>query len=180
MKYDKGALMKIVELYLNKPDVHCIEFNNYREEILNKNKGKVENTIKDDEDHKIIARLVWNKEKFVFNYDIITLDKKTNKPLLKFDSAHNLRHADDEEFKMFHPSFTLYKIEHPMLKLIIDSMPQEKQNLWKEKLCQELFIAYEMWNKTLENQNIDVDNNVWRKELNSLMQKVFRGEVKWK
>ncbi|MCL5018674.1 MAG: hypothetical protein M1416_02840 [Candidatus Pacearchaeota archaeon] len=171
MRYNKDALMQIVELYLNDSDINCKELDEFKEEILRENSGKREKIIFENEDLICKERVVWNKKNLFFDFEFIDINKKTGE-CMRIDSAHGVKHVDDKEFKLVIPMFVLFKIEHPILKIILNSLSIENQRLWKEKLCRELFISQGIWDKTLKNPRMAEDTSFLRRELNSLVQNI--------
>jgi len=172
-------LMSLVELYLNEPDIHCIEFNKFKNQILKNDNGKIENIIADKENRKVIARLVWDKKKYVFNYDIVILEKINGEEVCKvrWDSSHGIRHANSPHFKIPDPTYTLFKIEHPILKLVIDSLSKQEQIKWKEQLCEELEVTFEVDKEIKKDIGILKNSKKLKKLIDSTKQKAFNVEL---
>ncbi len=149
---------EIIDLMMRKSNTRpCINLKDpmIKDMFLQK-KGKLRWERQIASNEKYVVCLSWNKEKFFFNCSIVFLEKKENdewKSKMRFDDAHGYRHVDyKDEIKMpMGSNGVLIKIECPVFAEIINSLPEERANLWKIKLFDKIGVGLEKRDQFLKN-----------------------------
>jgi len=141
--------VKFIDLIMKHPDKPCVNLDSIKEQILSQNSGKFR-VEREYGDLKQIIYVRWNKEKLLFKCSIVILQKKNGKweTSIRFDDSHGYRHGDMKNIKI--PMGTLFKIECPILNLIINSLPEDRAKLWKKKLFDELMREKEEYKRFLK------------------------------
>jgi hypothetical protein len=146
---------EIIDLMMTKHNTNpCINLKDpIIKSMLLRNRGKLRWERQYASNKKYVVCLSWNKEKLFFNCSIVFLEKQEKdkwKSEIRIDDAHGFRHADcKDEIKM--PLSTLLRIECPVLAVIINSLPEEKANVWKIRLFDEIGVGLEKREQFLKN-----------------------------
>ena len=103
-------------------------------------------------------KIRWKKDQFVFKCSVGFLQKGKS---MRFDDEHECRHADVNlngvRTKMFDGKFVMFKAECPLLWEILNSLPKDKAEVWKNKLFDEIGIGIQKREEYLKNPKIISD-----------------------
>lgn len=149
---DKVNWEEIIISAIENPQNQTANFEELKEKVIKENKGSAEKIVFENEKHKLILKIQWDKSKFFFLYDSAVIDKrldKKNKRIMGVDETHGYRHLHSGNFMIPNPETLLEKIEHPMLSLIVKFETENRKREWIRRLASELKNSQIKWRKYL-------------------------------